>query len=315
MISRFIGEVGSVYLFNRNGSIWGPPVTEINGNVSTGGFGSSLAMSSDMALVGAPGPPDESLGTVTVLARTGAVWSVLETIDGPGTKERRSFGQSIAFSGNTAVIGAPHSDTGAGSASGNAFVFTTTGSGWIPKTRLEADDESEDDAVGTSVAIEGNTAIIGAPFDSYYPDQNHFDAPVQSGCAYIFVREGMSWGQQAHLVLKYSPFSERFGNSVAISGDTVLVGRNSNYFGVDASVFTRTAGRWSDEGDLPLPYSPRISTGPALSICGNTAMVGANGDQVVYVYERIGATWNALTSSTVSNIFLKNLLLLRFQAP
>ena len=82
--------------------------------------------------------------------------------------------------------------------------------------KLTASDAAAGDAFGFSVAVSGDTAVIGAIFDD--------DAGSFSGSAYVFTRSGTTWTEQAKLTASDGAWGDLFGNSVAISGDTLLVG-------------------------------------------------------------------------------------------
>jgi len=125
------------------------------------------------------------------------------------------FGNSVAVSGDTAVIGALDDDD-AGSLSGSAYVFTRSGTTWMQQAKLTASDAAERDRFGRSVAVSGDTAVIGANLD--------FFISKTSGSAYVFTRSGTTWSEQAKLTASDGVTGDFFGTSVAVSGDTVVVG-------------------------------------------------------------------------------------------
>src|SRR5687768_11292448 len=102
------------------------------------------------------------------------------------------FGNSIAISGNTAIIGSRFDDVGANADQGSAYVFVRSGSTWTQQAKLTAADGQSSDAFGTSVAISGNIAVVGAPGDDA-------GANLNEGSVYIFVRSGVTWTQQTKL--------------------------------------------------------------------------------------------------------------------
>ena len=118
---------------------------------------------------------------------------------------------SRALSGDTAVIGAPP-DGG----SGAVYVFVRNGMNWEQQARLSAADRTPGDRFGEDVAVDGDTVVVGAPRNS----ENGFF----SGAAYVFVRNGTTWTQQQKLTAPDAAAEDQFGRSVAISGNTVLVG-------------------------------------------------------------------------------------------
>ena len=125
------------------------------------------------------------------------------------------FGLSVSIEGDTAVIGA-HFDDDAGSLSGSAYVFVRSAGIWSQQAKLTAGDAAAGDRFGVSVSIEGDTVVVGAFLDG--------DAGFASGSAYVFVRSGTSWTQQAKLTASDAAIEDQFGFSVSIEGDTAVVG-------------------------------------------------------------------------------------------
>ena len=125
------------------------------------------------------------------------------------------FGRNVALSGDPAVVGAVLDDD-AGSFSGSAYVFVRSGTTWSEQAKLTASDGAAADFFGRSVAVSGDTAVIGAERDN--------DAGTNSGSAYVFVRSGTTWSEQAKLTASGAAAGDLFGFSVAVSGDTAVVG-------------------------------------------------------------------------------------------
>ena len=93
---------------------------------------------------------------------------------------------------------------------------------WQQQAKLTASDaEDSDQFAGTSVAVDGDTALVGATLDD---DACPTDPLCQSGSAYVFVRTGTTWNEQAKLTASDAEAAERLGESVAVSGDTIVVG-------------------------------------------------------------------------------------------
>ncbi|MBN1795656.1 MAG: FG-GAP repeat protein, partial [Sedimentisphaerales bacterium] len=176
-------------------------------------FGDSVDISGDTAVIGAYGDNDNgsNSGSAYIFCFNDSSWlqqAKLLTYDGAGYDY---FGYFVAISGDTAVIGAFGDDDNGGD-SGSAYIFGFNGSSWLQQAKLLASDGAAEDYFGFSVAISGDTAIIGA----YSDDDNGYD----SGSAYIFHFNGSSWLQQAKLLASDGADSDYFGFSVAISGDT-----------------------------------------------------------------------------------------------
>jgi hypothetical protein len=158
-----------------------------------------------------------------------AVWPV--TIDPTFTQQQKLiasdaassdfFGHSVAISGETVVVSAVLDDGAAGVNQGSAYVFVRSGGVWTQQQELLAQDAEFNDQFGSSVAISGETVAVGAVFDDVAPG-------VKQGSAYVFVRNGGVWTQQQKLVAPDAGAFDNFGISVAISGETLMVGANSD---------------------------------------------------------------------------------------
>ena len=266
-----------------------------SGEVGSGLFGSSVALSSDgsTALIGAPF--DNGLvGAAWVFTRSGETWTQQgEKLKGSGESGDSWFGSSVALSsdGNTAVIGG----TGDNGLVGAAWVFTRSGETWTQQgEKLKGSGESGDSWFGSSVALssDGNTAVIGGTGDNSHV-----------GAAWVFTRSGETWTQQGSKLTGSGESGEsEFGSSVALSsdGNTALIGGIGDNKEVGAAwVFTRSGSTWTQQGSK-LTGSGEISSAffgysVALSSDGNTALIGGIGDNgdwgAAWVFTRSGETW------------------------
>ena len=144
------------------------------------------------------------------------------------------YGYSVALEGDTAVVGARYEDTG-GTSAGSVYVFTRSGTSWSQQAKLNASDAAGGDYFGHDVAISGNTVVVGAEREG---------GTSNDGAAYVFTRSGTSWSQQAKIQSSDIEAADLFGNDVAISGDTVVVGAHYEDTGGSSAgsvyVFTRS---------------------------------------------------------------------------
>jgi hypothetical protein len=156
------------------------------------------------------------------------------------------FGTSIAINGNTAVVGAVFDDVGTNNDQGSAYVFVRSGNGWTFQSKLVATDGASGDRFGWRVAISGDTIVVGANGDD-----------SARGSAYVFVRNGSAWSQQAKLTASDGAATDQFGWGLGLSGDTVVVGAPGDTInGVmrgSAYVFVRSGGSWSEQQKLTSP--------------------------------------------------------------
>jgi hypothetical protein len=155
-----------------------------------------------------------------------------------------SFGSSVALSGDTALVGAPYDDVGANTDQGSAYVFVRSGATWSQQAKLIASDGAAYDYLGASVALSGDTALVGAHW-------NEIGANFDQGSAYVFVRSGTTWSQQAELTAADGTTWDSFGHSVALSGDTALVGANwDDTCQGSAYAFVRSGATWNQQAKL-----------------------------------------------------------------
>ncbi|MDB4453090.1 hypothetical protein N9145_02795 [bacterium] len=208
------------------------------------------------------------------------------------------FGNSVSISGNTAVIGAS-GDSYNPSVLGSAYVYVRSNGVWSEQAKLTASDGSSGDSFGVSVSIDGDTAVIGAYRDEVY-----------SGSAYVYVRNNGVWSEQQKLTASDGTERDYFGYSVSISGDTAVIGAsrdddNGSNSG-SAYVYVRSNGVWTEQQKITASDgAPDDYFGRSVSISGDTAVMGANGDDnysgSAYVYVRSNGVWTQQQKLTASD--------------
>ncbi|WP_405575899.1 LamG-like jellyroll fold domain-containing protein [Winogradskyella sp. Asnod2-B02-A] len=204
------------------------------------------------------------------------------------------FGYSVAIDGDYAIVGANLNDD-AGGSSGSAYIFVRSGNNWTAQTKLTASDAAAGDQFGTTVAIDGDYAIVGAYANS--------DAGGSSGSAYIFERSGNSWTEQEILMASDAAAGDQFGSSVSIDGDYAIVGANDNDDAGGSSgstyIFVRLGGSWTEQAKLTASDATAGDRfGYSVAIDGDYAIVGAYGNDdagnnsgSAYIFVRSGSTW------------------------
>ena len=201
---------GSAYIFNVTTGAELHKLTASDG-VAGDNFGHSVAIDGNYAIVGARQDDDNgsNSGSAYIFnVTTGAELHKLTASDGAADDY---FGESVAISGNYAIVVA-YADDDKGSNSGSVYIFNVNTGAELHK--LTASDGAESDYFGISVAIDGNYAIVGAHADD--------DKGSGSGSAYIF---NVQTGAELHkLVASDGAASDQFGISVAISGIYTIVG-------------------------------------------------------------------------------------------
>ena len=329
---------GAVYVFTRSGSTWSQQARLISSNIDQNDyFGESIAVSGDTLAVGADFEDSSAAGVngdqydnsapfsgaVYVFTRSGGAWSQQAYLKASNTGAGDRFGRSVALSGDTLAVGAPREDSSVTSVngldtdtdnsagdSGAVYVFTRTGNDWAQQAYLKASNIGAGDWFGRSVTLSGDTLAVGAPQeDSSVTGVNgrsSDNSAGDSGAVYVFTRSGNDWSQQAYLKASNTGAGDRFGQSAALSGNTLAVGaigEDSSATGLGGSpsnnsagesgavyVFTRSGGTWSQ-----LAYLKASNTGAddwfgrSVSLSGERLAVGAyreessatgvNGDQ------------------------------------
>jgi uncharacterized repeat protein (TIGR01451 family) len=275
---------GSAYVFTRSGTVWSQQAKLSASDGAAGDmFGISVALSGDTAVVGASGDDigaNPNQGSAYVFTRSGSVWSQQAQLSAGDGAVNDAFGSSVALSGDTAVVGAHQDDIGANPNQGSAYVFTRSGTVWSPQTKLSAGDGAAGDMFGISVALSGDTAVVGALWDD-------IGANVDQGSAYVFTRSGTVWSQQTQLSAGDGAAGDNFGGSVALSGDTAVVGASGDDIGANANqgsayVFTRSGTVWNQQAKLSAgDGAADDSFGDSVALSGDTAVVGALWDDSV----------------------------------
>ena len=327
---------GAAYVFTRDGVSWSQQ-GYLKGAVQAwayGWFGYAVAVDGDTVVIGAPfedGNGRTDAGAAYVFTRSGGTWNRQAHLKAANAEGHDFFGVSVAINGDTIVVGAPEEDgndagdpnDNSAEEAGAAYVFVRSGETWSQQAYLKASNTGEYDHFGHAVAVDDDTVIVGAPYEASNgmdgPDDN--SAP-QAGAAYVFVRTGPSWSQQAYLKAANADATDRFGNAVTLDGDTVVVGAhyeagngtggpddNSAGLAGAAYVFVRNGATWSQQAYLKAAnagYGDEFGT--SVAVAGDTVVIGAwteagNGTGgptdnsspnagAAYVFTRSGSTWS-----------------------
>lgn len=360
-------EAGAAYVFVRSGGSWVQEAYLKASNTDAGDcFGLDVAISGDTIVVGAHhesssavgvngDEADNSLsvsGAAYVFVRSGGTWAQQAYLKASNTGFADLFGISVDVSGDTVVVGAPQEDSGATGVNGNeadnsknsagaAYVFVRSGGTWMQEAYLKASNPDSSDFFGVSVGVSEETVVVGAHFEDSSAtgvngDGSDNSAQV-SGAAYVFNRSAGGWTHQAYLKASNTDSSDRFGEAVAISADTIIVGatgESSDATGVNGNqadnssdssgavyTFTSSGGSWNQEAYLKASNTSRFDRfGDALAISGDALVVGAptedsgatgvNGDGLdnsaldagaAYVFVRVSAPWVQVAYLKASN--------------
>jgi hypothetical protein len=216
-------DSGSAYVFSCSGGVWSQQqkLTALDGAVGDR-FGFSVSIDTNTIVVGAYGD-DAETGAAYVFTKIGPTWTQQQKLTASDPCLGDRFGWPVAIDNNTIIVGAYQDDHSECFDAGSAYVFTFDGLSWTQEAVLRAFDPCPSDHFGFSVALDGNSAVIGA----YECDVN---GVPDAGAAYVFDRTGAGWVERQKLFNSYNPnIGDDFGRAVAVEGDTILVGC-PNYF-------------------------------------------------------------------------------------
>jgi hypothetical protein len=264
-------------------------------------FGRALAVSGKTAVVTSRYDEHSGLGfagSAYILEYVAGVWTEKAKLipNDPGFQDL--FGHSAAISGDTVILGARNADHSGVTDAGAAYIFVRNSNGWSQQAKLIASDASDADHFGISVEISGDTAIVGAALDDHGTE-------VDAGSAYVFVRNGTTWTQQAKLTSNDGAAGDFFGWKASLDGDQLLIGAPMDDRAAGADVgsvyrFVRTAGVWNQL--TPLLANDGAAGdqfGGAVLLYRDLAIVGAAKDDhpnrvdggSTYLFNQVGNNW------------------------
>ncbi|MEZ4375848.1 MAG: FG-GAP repeat protein [Polyangiaceae bacterium] len=329
-------DSGAAYVFTRCGSSWMQSAYLTASNAGNSDrFGKQVAISGDVIVVGAPEEDSDATGingaqtnddasqagAAYVFRRAAGGWTQEAYLKASNAEKFDNFGDAVGISGSTIVVTATGEDSPASGvdgsqgndpsylASGAVYVFVHDGSAWSQQAYVKASNNGANLNFGESLAIDGDTFVAGSideNSESTGVNGSQMSGFASTGAAYIFFRSGTTWAQQAYVKASNTGANDKFGTSVAISGDQVLVGAPtedgsaSGLGGDDTSdgtdgagaayLYTRTSGNWAFTTYIKAS-NPGIADlfGQGVAISGPTFVVsalfedsgatGTNGDQ------------------------------------
>ena len=261
-------------------------------------LGGKVAIKNDIAMLGVMRRDEKGKdsGAVVSFERNANNWKQHQIFTAPDTKPGDAFGQSIALTNNHLVIGAPRNDA-LGNDSGAAYIYRRENNTWHYQTKITASDGAAGDLFGISVAIDGNTILVGADL--------HDEKAENAGAVYVYILEDNKWQQEAKLTASDGGKTDIFGVRVALSENTALISArrdDTKALGIDAGsayIFVRDGSTWAQQVKLTSPdgqADDRFGRGVALS--GDMAIISAmnhdaNGKDTgaLYVYKKKDNSW------------------------
>lgn len=283
-----------------------PPTTRVPSDAAVGDqFGFTVAISGNYAIIGAPYDnvgANVDQGCVYIFVRNASVWTEQAKLTASDGATGDQFGYNVAINGAYVIVGAPM-DNSPGLDAGSAYVFFRNGSDWSEQAKLTASNAASNDHFGWSVSISGAYAAIGAKDDDVGAD-------VNEGSAYVFLRTGTIWAQQDNVIAPFGAADDRFGYSIGINGDYLVVGANDDDVSGasnagSAHVFLRSGSNWTYQDELNPTPSEDDHFGESVAIDGDYIVVGrpynpGYAGSLAFVFHRNGITWD-LQASLLAN--------------
>ena len=224
-------QTGAAYVFRRNGTTWTEEQKlKASDAAADSAFGLSVALSGQTVAIGAPGESSGALssGAVYVFVNDGTSWQQQGKIKANSAMMNQQLGSTVSVSGDTIVaaapgelIGEPSNDFNNVLSKGAAYIFERTGTSWDHQKRFFERDRNRTGGFAVRAAIDGDTIIVGDPT---------YDAGARfTGAVYVFARKGNGWSLKHTLAANDGQFLQAMGFSIAISGDTVIAGTQSQF--------------------------------------------------------------------------------------
>ena len=291
-----VALAGIPAVLRAQGSIHEDQELAASDGASADGFGTSVAVSGSVAIVGSylAHAPDLDQGAAYVYRHDGVQWIEEQKLIASDAEAYDAFGVAVAIDGNTLVVGA-HRDDDDGFDAGAAYVFQHDGNTWLEQVKLTAPDGASMDTFGMTVAISADVIVVGSMWD----DDNGDD----SGSVYVYRRSGGSWSFEQKLTALDGESYDNFGHVVAVDGDVIAIGAyadDDGEFGAGAVyVFRFEGGAWIEEQKL-IASDPDLydTLGDSIDVQGDLIAAGCSlGDGVVddtgavYLFRHDGSTW------------------------
>jgi hypothetical protein len=307
-------DAGAVYVYRRDAGVWTQEALLLAPQVQAGAqFGSSLALSGERLIVGAPLYTHPSVGTVPAQPARGAAY-VYKRVAGQWTHQFRllaqdgasgdRFGSAVALEGKRVLVGAPGSETAAGLVDAGAVYLYEVGGflppgleWWKDSGHWHAADADAQDGFGTALVLRADVALIGAPGHEGAPPAN------AHGAAYVYREVSGVWSQAAVLLASDGMDQAYFGASVDVGAQRAVVGAPGHNLARGRSyVYTEAGGAWSEAQILVAQAAlPKDELGGAVALDGNRVAAGARYDKLATLSNAGStSTWEAVLTPVAS---------------
>ena len=294
------------YLFERTGANWSfirKLTATVTGGDTAPFTNGGAAILGDVMVVGSPGSRVSNVngaGAVYIFNRVGGVWTDVQRLLPSDAATDQCFGCAIAMTANTIVVGAENKNEGSNLRQGAVYVYVLNGSTWTFQQKLTASDGAAQDNFAQSVAIHGDTIVVGSPNDDTGAILNH-------GSVYAFTRTGATWTQQPKFTAADNADSDRFGRSIGIDEQTFVAGAPGadigQTFGAGAAyAFNRMGATFTEAQKFTSGEADGFIFGESVAISGGNLIIGSprsddttrnvTNNGAIVVYRKNGATFS-----------------------
>jgi FG-GAP repeat len=319
-----MSNAGAAYVFVRSGTTWTQQAyLKASNTAIEDRFGNAVAIHGDTIVVGAVREDSNAIGlggnqadnsasysgAAYVFVRNAGLWTQQAYVKASNTNADDKFAYALDLHGDTLAIGAVGEASNATGVNGNqannnkssagaVYVYTRSGATWTQQAYLKASNTDSSDEFGVSVALDGDTLLVGALGEDGSAtgvNGNQLDnTAVDSGAAYVFVRSGTTWTQQAYLKASNTGGGDTFGFDVALHGDFAAIGafrEDSAAVGVGgnqaddslaeagaAYTFRRSGTTWAQTSYLKASNTESGDLFGTVDVHGDSVAVGASGE-------------------------------------
>ena len=270
------GGYGAAYIFRRGGAKWKQQIKLVAPDpMLDDRFGEAVAIYRHTAVIGASKDDDQgkNSGSVFVYAFDEESWKPQAKIVPGDLVGSDAFGEAVSLDESTLAIGAPgHTHSGVRFA-GAVYIFVREGNEWVQQAKLTPDDPGKSAKFGSCISLSFNTVVVGAPL-------HDTERGKDAGAAYIFVRNGGRWRQQARLTSGDAKAGDRFGTGVATTGRSAIIGAPFRPEGAPGSgaaySFISVDGKWEEKEKItPDDAGQKINYGLWVAMSGNMVIVSS----------------------------------------
>jgi len=275
-----------------------------------GMLGAAVAIGQKRALVG--NRRNHDLGTdsglVHAFDHVGKSWRLSHLIRDPAGCLTCDFGAALALDGDRAVVGAPRDGAKAFEA-GRAHIYVRRGTRWKLETTLSRPSPAPAELFGSSVALAGRVAVVGAPYADQQTAEPVAGTIADAGAVEVFEQQDDRWIHAATLTSPSAATSAWFGSAVAVAGDLIAVGEHGLHRDGAAAgavhLYRRTISGWHLEQSLDCPWPGTTWFGFAVALEGGRVLVGAPRAKApgsgatagaAFLFERLGDNFGLLGS-------------------